>query len=49
MNELEFLFLGCLLDELKWQYTDPTIKNYATGLKPLLKNEPTENIDYKCI
>ena len=36
MNELEFLFLGCLLDELKWQYTDPTIQNFAATLKPLL-------------
>lgn len=49
MNELEFLFLGCLLDELKWQYTDLTIKNFASTLKPLLKNGPEENLDYKCL
>lgn len=34
---------------MKWQYTDSTIKNYANTLRPLSKNEPHENIDYKCM
>ena len=35
LNELEFLFLSCLLDELKWPILDDTIKNHANTLQNL--------------
>lgn len=46
LNELEFLFLSCLLREVQWQIFDETITKYAAKLK---LNPPTENSNLKCL
>lgn len=48
LNELEFLFLSCLLDELKWPIFDETISNHANTLQPLCP-DLSESHDQKCM
>jgi hypothetical protein len=48
LNELEFLFLSCLLDELKWPILDETIKNHATTLKSL-GSGTSDQLELKCM
>lgn len=48
LNELEFLFLSCLLDELKWPIYDETIKNHANTLQNL-RPGCSDNFELKCM
>lgn len=48
LNELEFLFLSCLLDELKWPILDETIRNHASTLQNLCPGL-SDSLDQKCM